>query len=144
MSPGGRSVQNYSVILKPGQVAPRIHPSWPFFFPFRCRFPPCFSPQRLRALYLLDDVPWLQIGYQLSSLAHHRFDHLYPPPLVAQLHLYPPPLQAFTRVTQQEPDHGEAWNNIAALWVQLERNKEAFSALGECIKHKKDSWQVSG
>ena len=50
--------------------------------------------------------------------------------------------QAFTRVTQQDPEHGEAWNNIAAIWVQLDRNKEAFSALGECVKHKRDSWQV--
>jgi ferric-dicitrate binding protein FerR (iron transport regulator) len=45
-------------------------------------------------------------------------------------------------VTQQDPEHGEAWNNIAAIWVQLDRNKEAFSALGECVKHKRDSWQV--
>ena len=47
-------------------------------------------------------------------------------------------------MTQQDPDHGEAWNNIAAIWVQLDRNKEAFSALGECIKHKRENWQVGG
>ena len=45
-------------------------------------------------------------------------------------------------MTQQDPDHGEAWNNIAAIWVQLDRNKEAFSALGECVKHKRENWQV--
>ncbi len=31
--------------------------------------------------------------------------------------------QAFTRCTQQEPDNGEAWNNIAALWLHLGRFK---------------------
>ncbi|GAX73776.1 hypothetical protein CEUSTIGMA_g1227.t1 [Chlamydomonas eustigma] len=51
-------------------------------------------------------------------------------------------LKAFQRVTQQEPDHGEAWNNIAAIWMQFERYKEAFCALSECVKHKRDSWQV--
>lgn len=55
------------------------------------------------------------------------------------MHVY----QAFTRVTQQDPDHGEAWNNIAALWTHLGRFKEAFSALSHCVKHKRDSWQVS-
>lgn len=55
------------------------------------------------------------------------------------VHVY----QAFTRVTQQDPDHGEAWNNIAALWTHLGRFKEAFSALSHCVKHKRDSWQVS-
>jgi ferric-dicitrate binding protein FerR (iron transport regulator) len=43
-------------------------------------------------------------------------------------------LQAFTRVTQQQPDNAEAWNNIAALWLNLNRPKEAFSALAQCVK----------
>ncbi|KAL6762659.1 hypothetical protein V8C86DRAFT_3173802 [Haematococcus lacustris] len=51
-------------------------------------------------------------------------------------------LRAFTRVTQQQPDHGEAWNNLAALWLELDRPREAFSALTECLKHKRDSWQI--
>ena len=53
-----------------------------------------------------------------------------------------PWLQAFTKCTQHEPDNGEAWNNIAALWTQLERPREAFSAACEATKHKRGSWQT--
>lgn len=51
-------------------------------------------------------------------------------------------LQAFTRCAQQEPDHGEAWNNIAAIHLQLQHPAEAFSALSEAVKYKRDSWQT--
>ncbi len=44
------------------------------------------------------------------------------------------PAQAFTRVTQQQHDNAEAWNNLAALFLDLRRPKEAFSALSECVK----------
>ncbi len=50
--------------------------------------------------------------------------------------------QAFTKVTMLEPDNGEAWNNIAALWMQQQRWPQAFSALGQATKHKRDSWQT--
>ena len=51
-------------------------------------------------------------------------------------------LQALTRCSQQEPDNGEAWNNIAAIHLQLQHAPEAFSALGEAVKLKRDSWQT--
>ncbi|EFJ51673.1 hypothetical protein VOLCADRAFT_87348 [Volvox carteri f. nagariensis] len=51
-------------------------------------------------------------------------------------------LHAFTRVTQQEPDNGEAWNNIAALWMHVGGYKPAFAALSESVRHKRDSWQT--
>lgn len=51
-------------------------------------------------------------------------------------------LQAFTRCAQQEPDNGEAWNNIAAIHLQLHHPPEAFSALSEAVKYKRDSWQT--
>ena len=51
-------------------------------------------------------------------------------------------LQAFTRCAQQEPDNGEAWNNIAAIHLQLQHAPEAFSALSEAVKYKRDSWQT--
>ncbi|GIM17240.1 hypothetical protein Vretimale_19748, partial [Volvox reticuliferus] len=51
-------------------------------------------------------------------------------------------LRAFTRVTQQEPDNGEAWNNIAALWMHLGGYRPAFAALSEAVRHKRDSWQT--
>ena len=51
-------------------------------------------------------------------------------------------MQAFTRCAQQEPDNGEAWNNIAAIHLQLQHAPEAFSALSEAVKYKRDSWQT--
>lgn len=95
----------------------------------------------------LASMPYTGIS---ETLSHCTWVHTEPPPLhsacsplqTRKTHPGTPVPQAFTRVTQQDPDHGEAWNNIAAIWVQLDRNKEAFSALGECIKHKRESWQV--
>ena len=51
-------------------------------------------------------------------------------------------MQAFTRCVQQEPDNGEGWNNIAAIHLQLQHAPEAFSALSEAVKYKRDSWQT--
>ncbi|KAL3155216.1 hypothetical protein ABBQ32_013155 [Trebouxia sp. C0010 RCD-2024] len=51
-------------------------------------------------------------------------------------------LQAFTRCAQQEPDNGEAWNNIAAIHLRLQHAPQAFSALGEAVKYKRESWQT--
>jgi tetratricopeptide (TPR) repeat protein len=45
-------------------------------------------------------------------------------------------------VVQQEPDNGEAWNNLAAVYVELKKNKEALFALSEAVKHKRESWKV--
>ena len=35
-------------------------------------------------------------------------------------------VQAFTRCTQQQPDNGDAWNNIAALNIQVRHRPLAF------------------
>ena len=51
-------------------------------------------------------------------------------------------MQAFTRCSQQEPENGEAWNNIAAIHLQLQHAPEAFSALSEAVKIKRESWQT--
>ena len=50
--------------------------------------------------------------------------------------------QAFTRCAHQEPDNGEAWNNIAAIHLQLQHPPQAFSALSEAVKYNRDSWQT--
>ncbi|GJD11293.1 Tetratricopeptide repeat protein 27 [Galdieria sulphuraria] len=49
---------------------------------------------------------------------------------------------AFTRVVQQEPDNGEAWNNLASVYVQLKKKKEALFALSQAVKHKRESWKI--
>jgi tetratricopeptide (TPR) repeat protein len=51
-------------------------------------------------------------------------------------------LQAFTKVTHLEPDHGEAWTNLAALWLQQGGWKEALQASEQAVKYKRDSWQT--
>ena len=51
-------------------------------------------------------------------------------------------LTAFSRVTALEPDNGEAWNNVAALSLAAGRDASALAALQECVKHKREAWQV--
>lgn len=52
------------------------------------------------------------------------------------------PPQAFSAVTQQEPEHGEAWANLAALWLQRGGAREALHAAEQAVKMKRDSWQA--
>lgn len=61
--------------------------------------------------------------------------------LVAFL-LRPLTLQAFTKVTHQEPEHGEAWANLSALWLQEGGWREALHAAEQAVKLKRDSWQT--
>lgn len=49
---------------------------------------------------------------------------------------------AFTRVVQQTPENGEAWNNLARVLHELGKNKEALRALTEAAKTKRDSWRI--
>lgn len=51
-------------------------------------------------------------------------------------------MQAFSKVTQQEPEHGEAWNNLAALWLQQGGWREALHAAEQGVRLKRDSWQA--
>jgi tetratricopeptide (TPR) repeat protein len=45
-------------------------------------------------------------------------------------------------VTHLEPDNGEAWTNLAALWLQQGGWKEALQASEQAVKYKRDSWQT--
>eukprot|EP00178_Gracilaria_changii_P024774 TRINITY_DN749_c0_g1_i1.p1 TRINITY_DN749_c0_g1~~TRINITY_DN749_c0_g1_i1.p1 ORF type:complete len:974 (-),score=175.29 TRINITY_DN749_c0_g1_i1:14614-17535(-) len=49
---------------------------------------------------------------------------------------------AFTRVIQQTPENGEAWNNLARVLHELGKKKEALKALTEAGKLMRDSWRV--
>eukprot|EP01023_Acetabularia_acetabulum_P021598 TRINITY_DN21361_c0_g1_i1.p1 TRINITY_DN21361_c0_g1~~TRINITY_DN21361_c0_g1_i1.p1 ORF type:complete len:418 (-),score=43.82 TRINITY_DN21361_c0_g1_i1:364-1617(-) len=51
-------------------------------------------------------------------------------------------IEAFTRCVQNDLDHGEAWNNIAALLLKRQMYKEAFAALKEAARLKRDIWQL--
>ncbi|KAJ2415509.1 hypothetical protein GGI10_001657 [Coemansia sp. RSA 2530] len=51
---------------------------------------------------------------------------------------------AFQRVVSLEHDNGEAWNNLATVYIHMgssQRNR-AWYALREAVKAKYDSWQV--
>jgi Flp pilus assembly protein TadD len=50
--------------------------------------------------------------------------------------------QAFTRCAQLDPDNGEAWNNLAAVHLRRGRPQEAFCALSEAVRLRRDSWQT--
>lgn len=49
---------------------------------------------------------------------------------------------AFTRVVQQVPENGEAWNNLGRVLHELGKQKEALNALMEAAKTKRDSWRI--
>lgn len=49
---------------------------------------------------------------------------------------------AFTRVVQQTPEHGEAWNNLGRVLYDLGKKREALSALIQSAKMKRDSWRI--
>ena len=53
-----------------------------------------------------------------------------------------PALRAFSRVTLLDPQHGEAWANLSALWLRAGRPREALSAAQQGVRLKRDSWQA--
>jgi len=50
--------------------------------------------------------------------------------------------QAFIRVVMLEPEEGEAWNNLGAVYLQLGNKRQALSALTMAAKLMEWSWQV--
>ena len=52
-------------------------------------------------------------------------------------------MEAFQRVVQLDYENGEAWNNLASIYLRLDNKKlEAWHALREALKSKFDSWQI--
>ena len=51
-------------------------------------------------------------------------------------------MQAFKTCAQSEPENGEAWNNLAALWMRQKKPDRALWALKEAVKHKHSSWET--
>ncbi len=50
--------------------------------------------------------------------------------------------RAFGRVVQLEPEDGEAWSNLASVYIRLRRLEHAFQALQEGLKHAHDNWKM--
>ncbi|KAJ1677815.1 hypothetical protein EV182_005374, partial [Spiromyces aspiralis] len=52
-------------------------------------------------------------------------------------------MEAFQRVVQLDYENGEAWNNLASIYLRMDDKKvEAWYALREALKSKFDSWQI--
>jgi len=51
-------------------------------------------------------------------------------------------INAFNRTVSMEPEHGEAWNNLAASHLALKNKKPAFLALEQAVRLKFDSWKT--
>ena len=49
---------------------------------------------------------------------------------------------AFTRVVQQNPEHGEAWGNLGSVHSRAGNFGAAFSAFQEGLKQKRHLWQM--
>lgn len=49
---------------------------------------------------------------------------------------------AFTRVVQQTPENGEAWNNLGRVLHDLGKKKESLRAFMEAARVKRDSWRI--
>jgi cytochrome c-type biogenesis protein CcmH/NrfG len=60
----------------------------------------------------LDSDGWFAHGYALLKTKRYEAS-----------------LAAFTRTAQLEPEHAQAWNNIAALCLRTERWRPGFKAL---------------
>ena len=93
----------------------------------RCDWPACAAAWRLAlAVNPLHSDGWFGLGH--ACLQAEGGDR--------------EALQAFSRVTQQEPSHAEAWNNVAALSLRAGRRQPALAALQECVKHRREDWRV--
>jgi tetratricopeptide (TPR) repeat protein len=50
--------------------------------------------------------------------------------------------KAFARVIQLHPEDGEAWNNLAAVYIKLDKKPEAFHALKYAVQLRGDNWKI--
>ncbi len=49
---------------------------------------------------------------------------------------------AFSRTVGLDPENGEAWNNLAAAHLAVDRLPQALAALEQSAKIKRESWKV--
>jgi lipopolysaccharide biosynthesis regulator YciM len=59
-----------------------------------------------------------------------------------QLQNWPVAQKAFTRCVSLEPENGEAWNNLAAVNLQVDRKRDAMRCLREGLKDKRENWKM--
>lgn len=49
---------------------------------------------------------------------------------------------AFSRVVAQDPNDGQAWNNLAAVYLHLKQTDSAFLALKQGVRFRRGEWKV--
>jgi Flp pilus assembly protein TadD len=49
---------------------------------------------------------------------------------------------AFSRVVTLDSDDGEAWSNLAASYIEMNRPREAYQALIEAAKALPKNWKI--
>lgn len=50
--------------------------------------------------------------------------------------------RTFSRVVQLQSDDGEAWNNVGSLYIELGQMDQAYVALQEAVKYRRESWRI--
>ena len=51
-------------------------------------------------------------------------------------------IESFQRCVQQDQEIGEAWANIGAIYMKMNKLTMAQSALEEALKHKSGDWRI--
>ena len=59
-----------------------------------------------------------------------------------QINDLPTSANAFTRVVQQTPQNGEAWNNLGRVLHEMGKKKEALAAMVQAGRYKRKSWRI--
>ncbi|KAL5036983.1 hypothetical protein RTP6_004489 [Batrachochytrium dendrobatidis] len=75
--------------------------------------------------------------YQLALALNPLFENSWFVLGCAAMHLekYDIAEQSFNRVTVIDPENGEAWNNLASVYIKNKKLREAFNCLKESLKH---------
>ncbi|KAI8870210.1 TPR-like protein [Ramicandelaber brevisporus] len=87
-----------------------------------------------------DALTWYQRAMKVNSLFPNSWFVLG----CAAMHLseWSTALNAFTRVVQLEHDNGEAWTNIASVYLRLDKPSDARRALEQAIKYKDNDHRI--
>lgn len=92
----------------------------------RCEFPQsieCY--QKALSINALFENSWFTLG--CAAMQTKQWE-------VAQ--------QAFARCVALETENGEAWNNLAAVYLQIGRKRDALRCLREGLKDKRENWKM--
>jgi tetratricopeptide (TPR) repeat protein len=73
----------------------------------------------------LQEGVWFSMGYAANEIGD-----------------YDTALESFHNCVTLEPDHGEAWNNLAAIYIKKKNKSKAHLMLQESLKQNFENWKV--